>query len=310
MKKVICELCGERRGKRLCAVRGRKMICATCCATIRNQDCAGCPHYAAAQGYAASKTSRPPVEQFCAVIDPEVENEVDRALDLVEKGNLKKGEALISDLHKRHPENHKVCFAMGVVYALKGEHNQAIEYFDKAISIYPYFLEAHFNRAAAFKEKLDLINSIKSFRRVVELGDPGDALVRQAREFIGNTEREFRKKGGMDLDSYLELGETFLEACSRMENREWEKAIAGFQSCLRKNQRHVQSFGNLGICYAQMGQKEKALCALDQAIRLDSAYEPARTNRALIEALEEGEELGGEVEIVEYYKERVLGRKR
>ncbi len=285
------------------------MICSICCAAIRGPDCGGCPHYAAAQRYQGSKTSRPPAEQFCPVIDPEVEDEVDRALELVEKGNLKIGGAIIAGLQKQHPENHRVCDAMGVVYGLKGKLDEAIECFDQAVSIYPYFIAAHFNKAVAYKEKLDVFNTIKSFRRVVELGEPGDDLVRRAREFIGKMERDFRKMKGMDLDSYLELGEIFSDACSRMENREWEKAIAGFQACLRKNQGHVQSFGNLGICYVQTGQKEKALGALDQALRLDPAYEPARTNRKLIEALKEGEELGREVEIVEYYKEQSLKKK-
>jgi hypothetical protein len=48
------------------------------------------------------------------------------------------------------------------------------------------------------------------------------------------------------------------------------------------------------------------IAALDQAIRLDPTYEPAITNRKLIESLDEGERLGREVKSVEYYKERFL----
>ena len=243
-------------------------------------------------------------------IDPEVEDDVERAFDLIQQGKLKIGEAIIAELNKKHPENHMVCYAMGVVHGLKSEHDEAIEYLDKAVSIFPYFIEAHFNKAVAYKSKFDLLNTIKSFRRVVELGEPGDDLVRQAQNFIGDMERSIKKTDGIDLDSYIECGEIFNEACSLMEKREWKKAIAGFQACLRKSKRHVQSYGNLGICYAQIGQKEQAIRALDKAIQLDPTYEPAITNRTLIESLDEGEQLGRKVEIVEYYTERFLNRRK
>ncbi len=294
----------------MCVLRGRRMICTLCCAELRNPDCGECPHYEASQRYARSKTATHQPGHFIVEIDPEVEEAVDRALALVEQGKLKVGEAIISELKEDHPENHMVNYAMGVVHGLKGEHDEAIEYLDKAVSIFPYFIEAHFNKAVAYKSKFDLLNTIKSFRRVVELGEPGDDLVRQAQNLISDMERSIKKTDGIDLDSYIECGEMFNEACSLMEKREWKKAIAGFHACLRTSKRHVQSYGNLGICYAQIGQKEPAIRALDKAIQLDPTYEPALTNRMIIEALDEGEQLGREVEIVEYYTERFLNRRK
>ena len=309
MKKEKCAICGQKKGKRVCVLRGQRMICSLCCAELRNPDCGGCTHYAAAQSYAGRKTARPQSEHFIAEINLEVEEAVGHALALLEQGRIKEGEAIISGLKEDHPGNHMVYYGIGVVHALRGEHDEAIGYFDKAVSIFPYFIEAHFNKAVAYKKKLDIINTIKAFRRVVKLGESGDDLVRQAQSFIGDMAQHIHKTDGIDLDSYIKCGERFNEAFSCMEKREWKEAIAGFQACLSKNKRHVQSYGNMGICYAQLGQKERARETLDKAIELDPTYEPALTNRVIIESLKEGEELEMGFETIEYYTDKFRDKK-
>lgn len=76
------------------------------------------------------------------------------------------------------------------------------------------------------------------------------------------------------------------------------------------NANHPQSYGNMGICYGQLGQKALALEAFDKTLELDPDYEPALVNRAIVETLQEGEKLpSGEVASVEYYKEYPLRKK-
>jgi lipoprotein NlpI len=72
------------------------------------------------------------------------------------------------------------------------------------------------------------------------------------------------------------------------------------------NKRHPQSYGNLGLCYAQLGRKADALAALDKALEIDPKYELATVNRAVIESLHEGEKLqqkGFAPMSVDYYKD-------
>jgi len=64
--------------------------------------------------------------------------------------------------------------------------------------------------------------------------------------------------------------------------------------------KHVQSYGNLGICYSSLGRQEEALKAFDQAVALDPHYEPALINREIAASLKEGECLGAKVKTVEY----------
>lgn len=310
MKKKKCVLCTQKRGRRICKLHSDEMVCSLCCAKSRGSDCEGCVHYEAAEQYAASKARKPKPKHFIAEINEEVENTVDRALALVEKGAIEKGEAIILKLKKDHPRNHTIYFGLGVVSAFKKQHDEAIKHFDRAIDIFPYFIEAHFNKGVAYKEKLDITNTIESFKEVVAIGDPGDELVQQAKKFIDDMEQHIVKTIGIGLEIYLECEKKFNEAFSYMEKQEWEKAIEGFKTCLAKNKKHPQTYGNIGLCYAYLGQKEQALAAFDKALKIDPDYEPALLNRMAIESLKEGEGLErANLQFIEYYKDYPLKKR-
>jgi tetratricopeptide (TPR) repeat protein len=88
-----------------------------------------------------------------------------------------------------------------------------------------------------------------------------------------------------------------------MNNKNWEQAIDIFQQCIRYCPRHFQSYGNMGICYGQLGQKSQAILALDKAIEIDPKYELAIVNRVLVESMKEGEKNSqGKVTMIEYSK--------
>ena len=95
-----------------------------------------------------------------------------------------------------------------------------------------------------------------------------------------------------------------------MNHKQWEKAIVKFKECLALNKTHPQSYGNMGICYSKLGQKEKAIAALDKALEIDPTYELAMVNRAVIESLKDGEKMEGDsVESIEYVKEYPMKKK-
>lgn len=311
MKKKKCVVCGKNRARRVCKLHNNKTVCSVCCAETRNSNCEDCQYFKTARQYLASKTKQSKVKHFIIKIDEKVETAVDQALALVEKGSIKKGRAIITNLRKDNPGNHMVHYGMGVVHAFSGENDQAIECFDKAIDIFPYFTEAHFNKGVACQKKMDIGNTIKAFREVVATGDPKDGMVKDARDSISKVEKNVLETSGIDLETYLGCQKKFDKAFSHMKNRKWQKAIDGFKACLIKNKKHPQSYGNMGLCYAQLGQKAEALAAFDKALELDPNYEPAKFNRMAVESLEEGEKLkvSDEMDSIEYYKDFTLKKR-
>ncbi|UCE08589.1 MAG: tetratricopeptide repeat protein, partial [bacterium] len=249
-------------------------------------------------------------KQFIMRIDPEVDEAIDRALAVIERGNISSGERIISELLIKYPDIYIVQYAMGVVYALKNKYDKAIAYFDKAIEIFPYFVEAWFNKGTSHQKKLEVAEMIRAFQKVIELGDPNEDFVKQAKNVINGLEKQIREESGLNLDGYLKSSDRFEEAYALMEIMEWNKAIIGFQAVLSLNPKHVQSYGNMGICYAKLGEKQKALAALDKALKLDPNYGPALANRNIVMSLEEGQKLPpSKIESVEYYKDVFLKEK-
>ncbi len=128
----------------------------------------------------------------------------------------------------------------------------------------------------------------------------------EARDFLRKAENQISRDFGLSIAQYLKSQEVFDSAFSKMENQEYEDAIRDFQKVLSWNHRHTQSYGNLGLCYALMGEKQKAIQAFDRALEIDPEYVPARANKTIILGLKDGEKmLGGKLNIVDFYKKKV-----
>jgi tetratricopeptide (TPR) repeat protein len=255
------------------------------------------------------KRTKPKFKKFIMRIDPQVEEAVDQALGIAEQGKIRAAEKIISELLKQHPDIHTVHYAMGVICVMKDHYDKAIPYFDKAIEIYPYFVEAWFNKGASHQKKLEVREMIKAYQKVVEIGDPADDFVRHANDVIKEMKNQIRQDTNLTLDGYLKGMDKFNEAFAAMQSQEWGKALRGFQEVVRIDPKHIQSYGNMGICYAHLGQREEALEALDKALELDPNYEPAIVNRAAVSSLKQGEKLEAKFKAVDYYKDYPVNRK-
>lgn len=283
---------------------------------MRAAACAGCSYYSAAQQYHAERSQRishatPPDGHYVIELNPEVEKAVDSAMELCEQGKTHAAWSQVTQLLRDHPENYIVCYAMGVLHGVKGEYDDAIKWFDKAISIYPYFVEAHFNKAVTHQKQLNLAGAVHAYRKVLEFADPKDVSATQARSFVDDMAVAIRSNEGIDLDSYLESHQMFDHAFALMEQGDWSGALMGFRASAAKNDRNAPIHGNMGICLAKLGCKAQSLAELDYALVIDPQYEPARTNRVLVHQMDEGIALNAAgFQRVEFGKTQFLDRNR
>ncbi len=221
-------------------------------------------------------------------INPEVQDAVNTALEFLQQGLTYKAMTLLNGLLADHPHNQDVAFGIGSVHAVKGEYEKAIQWFDKAIAIYPYSVESHYNKAVAYQKMLDLPNCIHAYQKVVEIGDPADDEVAQARSFIATITAGIWKTERLTLDAYLKSADLFNQAFEFMEQSEWQAALDGFHASAAINKRNSPCQGNIGLCHAYLGHKAQALAAFERALEIDPDYQPARSNREVVEKLEEG----------------------
>jgi tetratricopeptide (TPR) repeat protein len=308
--KKICPVCEKEKARRRCPRHGNAEICSVCCATTRDAECGDCPHYAEARKYQVERRSAaPPEGHFTIEISPEIEKAVNDALADGQAGRIDQATKVIDRLNREHPGNHSVCFGMGTLLAMQERDEESIGWFDQAIKIYPYFVEAHYNRAVACKNLLDISGAIVSYRNVIKYGASDDPEVREARKIITKLDAAVRKSDGIGLDDYLSAIGEFNRAFEFMQRDEWESAVKGFQAAIAINKRNAPSYGNLGICYIYLGHKALALAALDRALELDPEYEPARGNRLLAAKMEEGRAPENTVSrTIEFGKEQMQGK--
>jgi tetratricopeptide (TPR) repeat protein len=270
----------------------------------------GCTYYETSVRYHSEKSEKPPKEKrFIAPIYPEIDEECDRILSAVESGHLFTGERQMKELYKKYPNYHTVLYGMGVCCALQDKLEEAVEFFEKAVDIFPYFTEAHFNKAMAYIKLADIAGVVRGFREVIRVGGDED-LVSEAKRRLDDLERTVVKLNGFSLDTYLKNSDTFDKAFTALQNREFGSAISLFKRVLETDPKHVQLWGNLGLAYASIGEKGKALECLDKALELDPEYEIAAVNRIGIEKMGDGERLEAEIDSVNYYRDyKVRGKK-
>jgi len=301
--KMKCAICMSAKGKRSCKIREGSLVCSGCCAKTRNPECSGCSHYVDAERFGIDKMKKSNFKEYTSLIDPELDKAVDNALRLAEKGNLPKGEALLTGLKEKCPNVYKVQYGMGTLHAMKGNYRESVFFLGKCLETFPYFIEAWFNKAVAHKNLGDLGNTIRSFRKVVEFGEREDHLVIKARKFLADMETSISRNYGLSFDRYLESMDEFEKASAQMQNKEYEKAIVGFRNVLAVNKYHPQSYGNIGLCCSFLGKRDEALSAFNRALAIDPSYQPALTNRAILLNLPDGEKMSDDhIKNVDFYK--------
>ncbi len=238
------------------------------------------------------------------MIPRDVSDQVDGAMELASRAQLDEAEGIALPLLEEYGDLDVVQHAVGVIRALQGRTDEALEHFGCAIAICPDFTEAWFNKACAHRERLEIGPMIRCFQTVVEIGDPDESHVREAAEEIRRLEEVIRDSDGLSLDRYLHLMDVFNGASTEMARGKWERAIAGFQKVLAENPRHVQSHGNIGLCCAFLGRRQEALASLDAALALEPGYELAQTKRAAVLRLGGGEALPPRFRQCDYYVEK------
>jgi len=307
--KQKCIICSTAKAKRGCLLKNMTLICPRCCAEIRNSACEGCSYYKDSQKFAVEKTQKAQKapKRFVARMDPEVDDEIDRALMMAHSGNIAAAEKVLRALRKKNVDLYSIHFAMGTVHAYKEEYKEAMTCFDKSLDIFPYFVDCWFNRALCAQKQMDILELVVSLRNVIEFGDPADKIVTQAKQLLGDFERTTYEDTGLVLENYIDSLKLFNTAFELMQNRQWEKAIAGFKEAIKINPTPPQSFGNIGLCYAHLNENELAIEAFDKAIALDPDYEPAIINKKIFEeTIAKGQkfsETQAETNVIKYMKD-------
>ncbi len=310
MKKTICVLCENGKGNRSCPLENNASICSACCVKQRGIPCGQCHYYVEAENYAIERFKSTGQHRF--QLDMRYETEIDEILELAASKKLKKATARLEELSSLIPGSHLLHFALGTVAGMREDYQQALFHFNLSLEVFPYFPEAWHNKGESLAKLADISGMIKAYRMVKRLSNPGDEIFKLSAKRLDDTEKMLLKTSHQTLDEYIEGEKIFNGSFDLMYAGEPELALRGFKKVLASNPEHVQSYGNIGLCHAMLGEKDEAVVALKKALELNPKYLPAEHNLRRVSALKDGECLSPETlsEPIEFFKDKYLKKSK
>jgi lipoprotein NlpI len=182
----------------------------------------------------------------------------------------------------KHPERaHLVYYFRGLAFLNTDQVDKAIEDFDMAIALDPYYGDALLNRGNAFEKKGEFDKAIEDFDKAIAL--------RTSYEAYFNRGITFEKMGLLDkaiadYDKAIALDPSRYEAyhaAGTLYGKAglFDKAIEYFNKYIAINPKHAESYNNRGLSYVYIGQDDRALEDFNKAIALDQNIAVTYRNR-------------------------------
>jgi lipoprotein NlpI len=182
----------------------------------------------------------------------------------------------------KHPERaHLVYYFRGLAFLNTDQVDKAIEDFDRAIALDPYFRDAFLNRGTALEKTGKFDKAIENFDKAISLSP--------SYEVYFNRGITFEKMGRLDkaiadYNEAIALNSSRYEAylaAARLYGKAglFDKAIEYFSKYIAINPKHAETYNNRGLSYVFIGQDDRALEDFNKAIALDQTIAVTYRNR-------------------------------
>jgi tetratricopeptide (TPR) repeat protein len=249
---------------------------------------------------------------FIYKIDPDLEDEIDNLLIKMSKSGASSVQNDVERIFDENSDNAIAQYMMGVFLSAGLKKSlEAIPYYEKSIEMYPTFAFSYYNLGVCYMQVLDFAKMKAAFKNAIRLDTNGE-IGYMAREQLKNVEDTIKSfSTSVSLDDHINQERLFENAFQTMKNKQYDEAIRLFSLVLAKDSRSVQSYGNLGLCYAYQGQKQKALDHFYKALEIDPTYEVALINKEMcMKFMVEGQSLVPDnTDEVKYYRDFGAGKK-
>jgi tetratricopeptide (TPR) repeat protein len=186
-----------------------------------------------------SDTQEPPQEQLQSLIN------------LYTQGQYQEALIQASHLLKQFPNSVNLYNIIGAANKGLGKIEEAIEAYQKAISLKPDFAEAYYNMGNAIKEQGKLDEAIEAYTKAISI-KPDHA------------------KGYNNMGIALE------------NQGKLEEAIGAYAKTLSIKPDHAEAYYNMGNALKEQGKLDKAIEAYNKALKLKPDYAEAKTNLAIL----------------------------
>lgn len=175
---------------------------------------------------------------------------------LFEEGRYFEAEPLLKDILKVRPEYADVHNKLGFIAHLRGDLKKAVEHFETALKINPFYTEAALNLAVTY-------NEIGEF-------DKARDVIAKAAQSVDPSKPELDKFAASKLaNEHLRLGNLYMEFSML------DEAIEEYQKGLRLAPHFPDLHTKLGIALRSKGKYEEAIMHFQKAKEINPKYGPA-----------------------------------
>jgi Tfp pilus assembly protein PilF len=179
---------------------------------------------------------------------------------------------LNSILEKEPGKDPRVYFHRGRAYEKIDKFDNAIEDYNRAIALDPFYYQAYFMRGMVFEKTGRFNDAIEDYSRVIAI-NPSYYEVYNNRGMLykklGQNEKAIEdlikaiaSNPSFDENTYFNLGYAYAEAGL------YDKAILTFDQVITVDPTYTDAYANRAIVYAVIGQRERALDDFNKAIEL------------------------------------------
>ncbi|GBE03063.1 TPR repeat-containing protein YrrB [bacterium BMS3Bbin06] len=216
---------------------------------------------------------------------------------LFEEGKYHNAEPLLKDVYKVNPYYADVLNKLGVISHLKGELEEAVNYFEEALHINPQYTEASLNLAITYNDLGEFSKAQEIFSLAAQVAHPAPGALdpfaagKLANEHfrIGNIYLDF---GLYDdaIDEYrkaIKLSQRFPDVHTKLgvalRNKGlYEDAIIHFNAAKEINPGYGQAWIQLGLTYYMKGLSGLAVEEWENALEMNPDLKEAKNYLQLI----------------------------
>ena len=231
-------------------------------------------------------------------------------------------ETLWIDTLAKNPQCWVAYNNLGMVYQRRGQMDDAIDYFQKALQLNPNYTQAHINLGSSLAQKGQVDAAILQYRQAAAV-DPnraeifaslGNALFQKGQVDDAIAEYQQALKLNPNLaGAYIELGDAFsqkgqvsdatasyekalfIDPTSTaahnnlgnllMKSGQMDDAIAQFQDALKTDPGNLDTHYNLGLAFLRKGDGNEAIAEFTQVLRANPADAEAQGHLAQAQSL-------------------------
>ena len=214
--------------------------------------------------------------------DQPLQHKLSQAVALYQQGRPSHAERICREVLQHESDNFDALHLLGVIMLRTRRAERAIQILEKAITLRPGSVEAHYNRGLALKDLKRPEQALASFEMAITLKpDFSEAYVNR-----GNTLQNLKQpeEALVSYNKAIALRPDFAQAYNSRGNsldalNRIAEALESYNKAIALNPSFAEAHNNRGNALTALNKYEEALASYDQAIAVKPTFPEAYSNR-------------------------------